>query len=358
MKMIKPWQQKGWLFVVIVFFFGGCSSPYDAVAEDLQASLDAMADLDYDRAREHLDQLEYNGDQVPEIYHLRGLLALEQGDYESALGYLDQAYEDLENFKNDTMAYEMLVNRGTIYQGTQAYAKALAMYNQAMEYQPEAADLLNAKGLVLRDLGQLDQAIEAYNQALTLDPSYAYAYANRGEIFMLDQAYDLALADANTALNIDPSVPQFMDLKASIYKGMGELNQALEVYNQGLQTWSGYGLFYLKRGELYLSMGRYSDALVDFGLGKEFDEASALKGQGYGYMGIADYPGAIDAFVSYLNLTGKTEVPVLYEIGRAHYALENKEEVLQVVETLLEIDPTMEAAIELKEKAMTLQDLP
>lgn len=50
------------------------------------------------------------------------------------------------------------------------YEDALSFFDQALLLEPENPDLWNQKGIVLRSLGRYEEASECYNKSLQLDP--------------------------------------------------------------------------------------------------------------------------------------------------------------------------------------------
>ena len=50
------------------------------------------------------------------------------------------------------------------------FENALSYFEQALLLKPDDPDLWNHKGVVLRSLGRYDEASECYNRSLQLDP--------------------------------------------------------------------------------------------------------------------------------------------------------------------------------------------
>jgi len=50
------------------------------------------------------------------------------------------------------------------------FESALSFIEQALLLKPDDPDLWNQKGIVLRSLGRYDEASECYNKSLQLDP--------------------------------------------------------------------------------------------------------------------------------------------------------------------------------------------
>jgi tetratricopeptide (TPR) repeat protein len=55
------------------------------------------------------------------------------------------------------------------------FEDALGFFEQALLNNPNDPDLLNNKGVTLRSLGRYDEAIECFNKSLEIDPRDKYS---------------------------------------------------------------------------------------------------------------------------------------------------------------------------------------
>jgi Flp pilus assembly protein TadD len=65
---------------------------------------------------------------------------------------------------------ETLIQNGIKNLENGDFENALSFFEQALLLQPDDPDLWNQKGVVLRSLGRYDEASECYNKSLQLDP--------------------------------------------------------------------------------------------------------------------------------------------------------------------------------------------
>ena len=63
-----------------------------------------------------------------------------------------------------------LVKSGKKYLDEGDYNNALSFFDQALSQDPTNADLWNYKGIALRSLGRYDEALECYNKSLEIEP--------------------------------------------------------------------------------------------------------------------------------------------------------------------------------------------
>ena len=65
---------------------------------------------------------------------------------------------------------ENLIQKGIEYLEDGNFEDALSYFEQALILKPDDPDLWNQKGIALRSLGRYDEASECYNKSLQLDP--------------------------------------------------------------------------------------------------------------------------------------------------------------------------------------------
>ena len=65
---------------------------------------------------------------------------------------------------------KILIQKGTENLQEGDFESALSFFEQALLLEPENPDLWNQKGIALRSLGRYDEASECYNKSLQLDP--------------------------------------------------------------------------------------------------------------------------------------------------------------------------------------------
>ena len=63
-----------------------------------------------------------------------------------------------------------LVKKGRIFLEEGKFEEALSYFEQALLQDQNNAELWNQKGVALRSLGRYDEAIECFNKSLDIDP--------------------------------------------------------------------------------------------------------------------------------------------------------------------------------------------
>ncbi len=68
------------------------------------------------------------------------------------------------------MDVDILVKFGKKHLDEGDYNNALSFFDQALSIEPINADLWNLKGIALRSLGRYDEASDCYNKSLEIEP--------------------------------------------------------------------------------------------------------------------------------------------------------------------------------------------
>ena len=198
---------------------------------------------------------------------------------------------------------------------------ALALFNKALELDPDNATVLNSRGLAYSGKGDEERALADYDLALQKRPNFPSPYNNRGLIFLrrgeLQRAYDeinIALS-LNTGANrytnllnlgrvqtlrkqyesaltffaegkpLNPSGWQIAGYRCITYTEMGRLDEALADCNEVLARYPKFAGPLARRGSVYRAKGDLDAALKDYNealkLSPNFVNAYVGRGQVY-----------------------------------------------------------------------------
>jgi tetratricopeptide (TPR) repeat protein len=94
----------------------------------------------------------------------------------------------------------MLVGKGQALLSLGKAEEALVCFDQALDLQPDHAEILVKKGSALEKLNRLDEAIECYDRAIAANNSMTLAYLYKGGLFNRMERFNEALACYELAL--------------------------------------------------------------------------------------------------------------------------------------------------------------
>jgi tetratricopeptide (TPR) repeat protein len=171
----------------------------------------------------------------PDVLHLLGLIASQQGRAEEAIARIGAAIAEdgsaalyHHNLANVYLAQQRVGEAEACYRRALAVQpdylssqrqlagllhasgrteESAAWWRRVLERSPDDADALNNLGVILADAGDLAAAREHYQQALRSRPNFPAAHNNLGNTFVAEDDFAAAEAEFLAALRMDPRFP-------------------------------------------------------------------------------------------------------------------------------------------------------
>ncbi|MFO7867128.1 MAG: tetratricopeptide repeat protein [Candidatus Aminicenantes bacterium] len=172
----------------------------------------------------------------PQKLYKTGLDLYEEGEYEKALAVFEEFIEEQPDL------YEARVNLGNCYIQLGEYDKAMKEFEFVLEKLKEeyadlegnktAASLYASLGEIHMDQGELDQAKEYFEKSINIDPSSHVLAYNVGEILFNSNEIDEAIRYYKMAVDIDPEWPKSYLKLGYCYLNKGDIDTALTYLNE------------------------------------------------------------------------------------------------------------------------------
>lgn len=254
-----------------------------------------MSLKDYDHTIEHSPEDEFAYLKEGEIYRIKG-------DFDKSIEYFKKA---IEINSEDTYAYNEL---GEMYDEKNEYEKALFYYGKQIEIREDSYYLVN-RGLLYKRLNRYEEALRDYQRASEIDPENPYPYNNMGVIYENWEEFDKAYSYYKKAIEYmaDSKNTIFYNNTIIILKKMRKFEEALRYCDEAIEKLPLEHIFHYRKAELLKVMRRYDEAINEYNIGLEFENADK-----------ADYYD---------------------EIGDCYKSLEKYDEALKYYEKVLEIKP-------------------
>ncbi|MBM7865758.1 tetratricopeptide repeat protein [Heliobacterium gestii] len=115
-----------------------------------------------------------------------------------------------------------------VEQGPNRLNKAIALYDQALELDPNCYQAYTGKGIAVAFRGNLDEALRLLDRAIALRADYGFAYYNRGLALKFHGRFDDALIWFDRSLAYDPDNAWAYFGKAAIYDAQGNTQACLD----------------------------------------------------------------------------------------------------------------------------------
>jgi superkiller protein 3 len=203
---------------------------------------------------------------------------LAKADALVTLGRMDEALVAFgESMKQDIDSLREVYNRANTFTNQQEYAPALPLADAALvalpswsHHWPSAAEispeymqalLLKLKGKIFSETGRYDEALSCLNSALELSPALQTAWRQRGRVLSQMGRYQESAADFEHALELDASSSYDWHSRAYALYKCHRYEEALSAIEQAIALDPAPPVVGTK-GQIYLGMGKYDEALV------------------------------------------------------------------------------------------------
>lgn len=227
------------------------------------------------------------------------------------------------------------------------YETALEFLNQVLELDEDLPDVHYLRGEALRMLGRPAEATLAYDQAIRLAPDFAPAYLGRARALLAiarrEKGDDIRLddlpSDYEKVLELDPTlVDAYIDL-ANFYAELRLWKTLEETLTAALEAGARAPILYIRLSEAQYHRGRYEQALENAMIGSA-DDPTLLDGYlalGRAFNAVGDYRSALPALLTYVAYRGDDHRG-WSALGRARFALGDLEGALEALDRALEIN--------------------
>jgi tetratricopeptide (TPR) repeat protein len=164
---------------------------------NLAIAADRVRQLHADRLRPLVEVTGKNKGDMAELLYRTGLESLWLGNYDSALGYFENAAN-----KNPRRADTWVqVGYCKVKQGKNV--EAIRAYQQALHLKPDSAEVHNKLGDAFYYAGRLREAIDEYTEAARLRPEWAEVYYNLAIAYFESGNQSMAATEARILQRLD-----------------------------------------------------------------------------------------------------------------------------------------------------------
>jgi tetratricopeptide (TPR) repeat protein len=221
---------------------------------------------------------------------------------------LDDLIQDLNSEGQDQ--WQPYFVRGYLRQINHGLADAIVDYTQAIQQKPNLAVALNNRGVIYAMLEQPARALTDLNQAIQSQPELPQPWLNRGLITSSTDPM-AALADFTMALNLNPIYHQALLSRGDAYVHLGNYEQALLNFSPAIQVAQDDPIGYVKRGRVEAALTHYREAIADFQQALVLDRTNsdASLNLGLAYLNQSSYDAALQQFQYTATLAQTSQRP-------------------------------------------------
>ena len=122
--------------------------------------------------------------------------------------------------------------RTYVYRGAARYWRkgefdnAITDYTEAVELDPEYAEVYNYRGFAYLNNGDIDKAIADYTKAIGIDQELTEAHKDRAAAYLGNSDFDEAIKDYTKAIQLDPDDTNIYNYRGLAYFGNSEVDKS------------------------------------------------------------------------------------------------------------------------------------
>lgn len=230
-------------------------------------------------------------------------------------------------------------NKGNAFSELQRYDEAIIMYDMAIELNHENPNYYCNKGNILCALHNYEEAISLFRTAIEIDTECAICYFNLGTTFYYTHQYLEAVAMFNKAIEFDPKDADYYYNNGNALYNLRRLEEALGMYNRAIELKSGEVSFYNNKGLVLVALQRYEEAVAMYDRAIELNpgKASYYYNKGIALEDLQRYEEAIRMYNKAIEIN-PGDVDYFYSKGLSLYYLQRYDEAVDMYEYCLKID--------------------
>jgi protein O-GlcNAc transferase len=252
-------------------------------------------------------------------WHLRGLIALKQGELDRGLGLLKRS---LSINPNQPSAH---CNLGNAHLSMGQAQAALECFEQALVLKPDYLLARYNRATALKDLRRLESALAGFEEVLALDACHVPSLNNHGLVLVELGRLEAALSSFTRAIELDARFSAARANQAAVLLQLRRPLEALEGFTKALMDNPGDVATLIQRAGTSERLHRNEAALADYrqALRLAPDDPTALKGAAGVQLAMGHAAAALASYELALELS--PEEPDL-QCGRGAALLELRRE--------------------------------
>ena len=157
-------------------------------------------------------------------------------------------------------SFDDLLNRGAAAHQANQIEEALAAYKQALDIEPDDAEIMSLYGLALTHLGRLEEAGPALEKAVEKEPEQIGFRLNLVEYLEKSRQLDRAEAEIDAAVSLDATMARAWEKKGDVSTLREQLNAAANAYATAASLDSQNFRLALKLAQTHMGLGNLENA--------------------------------------------------------------------------------------------------
>jgi len=160
-------------------------------------------------------------------------------------------------------ATELHNNLGNVLKDLGKVEEAIEHFNQSLKLKPNSAEVHNNLGSLLDKLGRTDEAFEHYRKALKLKPELPEAHYNLATALAAGGKTDEAVAEFRQALRFKPDYIEALSHLGFALAEQGNIDEAIEYYKKALELEPDHVITHGRLGLALAAVGKIDEAIKE-----------------------------------------------------------------------------------------------
>ena len=243
-------------------------------------------------------------------------------------GKKEEAIIKIESLIKDYPLAPLLFNiSGTFYKSNGQLDIAVKKFEQALNLEPNYAEVHYNLGVTLRELDKIEEAIKSYKKAISIKNAYPNAHFNLGNALLSLKQYDGAIKHFESTIAFNPKFAKAYNNLGLVYKRLGKDQEAGKKFDEALVIKPDYAEAANFRGVIFQNAGDLNNAIKYYQKSLQINPNLV---DAYNNIGLAEKElnkthNAIKAFENALKVDPNF-ASAYYNLSRfKHYALSTKQ---------------------------------
>ena len=225
------------------------------------------------------------------------------------------------------------------------YKSMINFMTQAVQNDPNSADLLYYLGEAYRLSGDNENALKSYEQAIQVNANFAPAYLRRAQLLPLTDPKADVEKDYQKAIELDPSYMEAFISLASYHLSLGDDEAALKDLKPVEQQAPYEPRLYLIKAQVFLKQGEYTAALENAQKAYDLDQTQLPI-----YLALAqaslynDKPKEAQKLIETYLLYEDTDPQAWLVLGLSAFQNGDREAAFKAMDKALELDQRLPEA--------------
>ncbi len=179
------------------------------------------------------------------------------------------------NIAMDSKKAENYLKRGILFYKKGKFKEAMDDYNQCLLLDSTSAEGYYWRGLLRQEKSGWNLALEDYQEALKRDPQLTEVFWHRGKIYQFLEKWENAQKEFNELLKTKMDSFELYEASGDVSWKLNQLPEAFKYYDQAIKIAPDKAILSLKKGQLFLVVQNWTQAIVTLERAQELDSSYA-----------------------------------------------------------------------------------